>query len=137
MNENIRHNSSVSDYDRQYLGLVIPDRTLTPAPVPLTYPDLTVDFSKPRQHTVHVKDEEKAGKGKPAGVKECEIWYEVSDTEPVRQSAMRYAGSTASGKLLLEFELEERGKKVWYCGRWINTRGQHGPWGEFIAAFIA
>ncbi|MDR1698866.1 MAG: hypothetical protein LBR75_03465, partial [Prevotellaceae bacterium] len=42
VNENIRYNSSVSDYDRQYLGLTVADHTPTPATVPTTHPVIEV-----------------------------------------------------------------------------------------------
>jgi hypothetical protein len=36
----------------------------------------------------------------------------------------------------LEFEEEARGKTVWFCLRWENTRGEKGPWSEFLNAIV-
>jgi hypothetical protein len=137
VNENIRYNSRVGDYDRKYLMLTVPDTTSTPAPVPTTHPVLRIDFSEPSRHTVHILDEAKSSRRKPEGVKECEVWYRVADEEPTHFADLHYAGSTSNGKMLIEFDVPQRGKKVWYNARWINTRGEKGPWGEFENAFIA
>ncbi len=137
VNENIRFNSNVSDYDRQYLGLTVVDDVPTPAAVPTTRPVLFIDFSESRQHTLHISDEEKSGKAKPKGVKACEIWYKIGDEEPVDDSELSYAGSSSKSTFLVTFDLAQRGKKVYYNARWINTRGAKGPWGEFASAIIA
>jgi hypothetical protein len=137
VNENIRYNSRVTDYDKQALMLVVPDRSPTPAAVPATHPVIKVDFSEPSRHTLHIMDESKNGKAKPAGIKECEIWYKIADEEPARYDDLHYAGSASKPVFLLTFDVPERGKKVWYNARWVNTRGEKGPWGEFENAFIA
>ncbi len=137
VNENIRFNSSVGDYDRKYLGLTIPDATLTPAPVPTTHPVLSVDFSETRAHILHIKDSVKAGRGKPVGVKECEVWYQITEQQPTSASETHCAGSTSSGTMKIQFDLAQEGKKVWYCARWKNTRGIHGGWSRFVSAIIA
>ena len=137
INECIRFNSNVSEYDRQYLGLNIPDTTPTAAPVPTTCPVLTIDSSKTARHTLHIADLEKSGTGKPAGVKECEIWYQISDVAPAHFDDMRYAGSSSRASFVLVFDVPERGKRIWYNARWVSTRGEKGPWGEFAPGFIA
>ncbi len=136
VNENIRFNSNVSDYDRQYLGLTVVDTKPTPAAVPVTHPVIKVDISEPGRHTLHIADENKSGKAKPAGVKECEIWYKIADEAPTHYDDLHYAGSASKATFLLSFDVPQRGKKVWYNARWVNTRGAKGPWGEFQNAFI-
>ncbi len=137
VNENIRYNSSVGEYDRQYLGLTVPDTTPTAASVPATHPVLSIDFSQPQQHTVHIKDEKLDSKRKPEGVKECEIWYKISDEQPLRDSDLQYAGSATKSTFSLNFGAEEQGNRVWYKGRWVNTRGQQGTWSVYTSAIIA
>ncbi len=136
-NEHLRFNSNVSDYDRKYLGLTVIDTKPTPAPVPETHPVLKVDFSQPSRHTLHIADEAKSGKGKPDGVKECEIWYKIADEKPTHYSELLYAGSSSKSPFLMEYDSSDEGKRVWYNARWVNTRGQHGPWGGYASAIIA
>ncbi len=137
VNENIRFNSSVSDYDRNYLGLTVPDTKPTPAPVPVTHPVLKIDFSQPSRHTLHIIDEEKSGRQKPGGVQQCEVWYKITDEQPGHYSELQYAGIATKSTFLIEYDSADAGKKVWYNARWLNTRGQHGPWGIYTGAIIA
>jgi hypothetical protein len=30
----------------------------------------------------------------------------------------------------------DRAKMVWYASRWINTRGEKGPWSEIVSAIV-
>jgi hypothetical protein len=30
----------------------------------------------------------------------------------------------------------ERGKPVYYAGRWQNEKGEKGPWGDIVSAII-
>ncbi len=136
INENIRYNSNVGDYDRQYLGLNIPDTTPTPVAIPATHPVLSIDFSQPLQHTVHIKDELLDSNRKPEGVRECEIWYAIAEEQP-KVSELLYVGSSSKSTFLVEFDSDDEGKKVWYRAKWINTRGQHGAWGVYTSARIA
>ncbi len=135
-NEHLRFNSNVSDYDRKYLGLNIADTTPTPAAVPDTHPDLSVDFSESLHHTLHIKDDKLDSKRKPAGVKECEIWYKISDEKP-KVEELQYAGTSSKATFFMEFSSDNEGKRVWYRARWINTRGEHGRWGVYASAIIA
>ncbi len=136
VNENIRFNSNVGEYDRQYLGLNILDTTPTPAAVPDTHPALSIDFSELRHHTIHIKDDKLNSRRKPAGVKECEIWYKISEEEP-KTEELQYAGTSSKSTFFMEFSSDDASKKVWYQARWINTRGQHGRWGALASARIA
>jgi len=36
-----------------------------------------------------------------------------------------------------DFKLDEGGKKALYMARWINTRGEKGPWSEICSATVA
>ncbi len=137
VNEHIRFNSHVSDYDRKYLGLTVVDKTPTPVTEPATHPVLTVDFSQPQRHIVHIKDEKLDSKRKPEGVKECEIWYKIADVQPVHDSELQYAGSATKSTFVLNFDSSDQIKKVWYKARWVNTRGQHGGWSVYTSAIIA
>ncbi|MDR1698863.1 MAG: hypothetical protein LBR75_03450, partial [Prevotellaceae bacterium] len=97
VNENIRYNSSVSDYDRQYLGLTVADTTPTPATIPATHPVIEVDFSETRVHTLHLRDESKSGKRKPSGVRNAEVWSKVGGDTPADDSELMLAGTTSDG----------------------------------------
>lgn len=133
----IRYNPDISDYDKKYLGLVIADRKPTLTPVPVTRPVLKIDFSEPSRHTLHIHDENLKDKKHPAGVKECEIWYKIAAEQPLHYDELHYAGVSTKSTFLVEYDSADEGKKVWYNARWLNTRGEHGPWGKYENAVIA
>jgi hypothetical protein len=37
---------------------------------------------------------------------------------------------------LMEFESSDAGKTAWWAMRWVNTRGEHGPWSAMVSATI-
>ena len=37
----------------------------------------------------------------------------------------------------LDYDFSERYHAAWYALRWVNTRGEKGPWSEIISAVIA
>ena len=137
INENIRFNSNVSEYDRQYLGLTIADTTPTPVTVPLTHPVIEIDFSETRVHILHLKDESKSGKSKPAGVRNAEVFAKVGGEPPVDDSELLLAGTPSDGKLRLTYAAGQVGLRVYYQARWVNTRSQAGEFGSVVSAVIA
>lgn len=137
VNAYIRYNDHVSDYDKNYLGLTIPDVKPTPPSVPSTSPLARVEFGERLQHMIHFYDEESASKAKPKGVKGCEIWFKIGGDAPVDASELRYLATPSASPYSASFEGEFEGEKVYYWMRWINTRDEHGPWGVPTSAVIA
>jgi hypothetical protein len=132
----IMHNSQVSDAERRAIGLPVYDRTPTKAAPPKTRPETEVDFSQIKKHTLHVRDSELKSAGKPAHVIGFEIWRRVGgDTEPAYEDMQLVELATRSPHTL-EYASTDRGKTVWYAVRWVNTRGEKGPWSEIVMAII-
>ncbi len=127
----------MSDYDRQYLGLTVPDTTPTAVNIPTTHPVIEVDFSETRVHTLHLKDQGKSGKSKPAGVRNAEVFAKVGGTAPMDDSEMMLFGTTSDGKLRLTYPVGQVGMRVYYQARWVNTRSQAGAFGSVVSAVIA
>ena len=133
----LMHNPLVTDADRLKMELPIYDRKPTPAPAPETYPKIDVDFSLRARHIIHVRDSKSKGSGRPPHVAGFEIWRRIGgDTEPV-VTDMQLVEQAVHSPHTLEYAFTERGKKVWYIIRWVNTRGEKGPWSEIVSAIIA
>jgi len=131
-------NSKVSNSDRERMGLTVKSGTRTPVQVPTTVPVGTVDFSVLRQHTISYSDEASPrSKAKPAGVHGCEIWMKIDGTSPIDASELSYVATDTSSPYTVNFEGKYAGKTVYYWLRWVNTRGEHGPWGSTISAMVA
>ncbi len=136
VNEHIRFNSNVSDYDRKYLGLTVADTTPTPSSVPATHPVLTVDFSEPQKHIIHIQDSASSSKTKPAGVMHCEIWSKQGGEMPVSDSELSFVGSSTKSTFVLTYDASLSGTRVYYKARWVSTRSQQGSFGIVTVAVI-
>lgn len=119
------------------MGIRVPDREPTPSPVPETRPIGIVDTSQRLQHTISFVDETTPkSKAKPYGVYGCEIWFKIGDTPPADPSELNFAALDTASPYMLVFSGSDVGKTTHYMLRWVNTRGQAGPWSETVSAVI-
>jgi hypothetical protein len=131
-------NAKVTNSDRERMGLTVKSGTRTPVPAPITLPVGSIDFSIRLQHTISYSDEATPrSKAKPAGVHGCEIWMKIDGAAPVDASELSYVATDTSSPYTVNFEGKYAGKMVYYWLRWVNTRGEHGPWGSTISAMVA
>lgn len=133
----LRNNPKVSDSDRALLHLTIRDRTYTRAAVPTSSPLLRVRLLGSCGHLLRFKDSHQESRRKPAGVKTCEIRYAISEKAPKTDSEWLYAGSSSNGSFKMYFDFSQRGKRVFYQARWVNTRSEPGGWGNVAEAVVA
>ncbi len=133
----LANNSKVSDIDRTRMGLTVKTGTRTAAPVPSTSPVGTIDFSVRLQHTIHFYDEASArSKAKPEGVHGCEIYMKVDGETPKDISELNYVATDTATPYVVKFDGSKAGKMVYYWLRWVNTRGECGPWSITLNAMI-
>lgn len=135
--ENLANNSRVTDSDRVRMGITVKSGTRTAAPVPTTSPVATVDFSVRLQHTINFGDEATPrSKAKPAGVHGCEIWAKVGGEAPKEASELVYLATDTATPYVAKYEGKLAGTTVYYWLRWVNTRGEQGPWSTTASAMI-
>lgn len=133
----LANNSKVSNSDRDRMGLTVKSGTRTPVPAPITLPVGNIDFSIRLQHTINYSDEATPrSKAKPAGVHGCEIWMKIDGNAPMDDSEQSYVATDTSSPYTVKFEGKYVGKMVWYWLRWVNTRGEHGPWSSTVSAMV-
>lgn len=129
--------AAVKDSDRQALGLNVKSSTRTAAAAPTTRPVATVDTSQRLRHVISFVDEQTPGsRAKPAGTMGCEIWVKVGPTPPVDASECRYLATDTATPYTAEYDGADGGKIAHYMLRWINTRGERGPWSQTVSATI-
>ena len=133
----LMHNPKVTDADRRNMNLPVYDRTPTPAAPPSTCPALDIDFSQRARHILYVRDSELKGAGRPAHVVGFEIWRHVGGTTMPDFNEMRLVEQAPRSPHTLDYDFSERYHAAWYALRWVNTRGEKGPWSEIISAVIA
>ena len=134
--KNLQSNPKVTADDLRAMGIALPSGSRTPAPVPATYPEFTPDSSVIRRLTVHFRNAGSDSNAKPKGVHGAEIRWAVLDTPPAGVATLANSSFDTRTPFTLEFDDAQRGKTVYFCLRWENTRGEKGPWSEIVSAIV-
>lgn len=133
----LTNNPRVPNSERQRMGLNVKEGTRTAVAVPETSPVATIDFSTRQQHTINFSDEATPrSKAKPAGVHGCEVWAKVGGEAPKDATEFDYLATDTATPYVATFESADAGKTVWYMLRWVNSRGERGPWSSTISALV-
>jgi len=133
----LANNSKVTDSDRTLMGLTVKSGTRTPVAKPTTSPLADIDFSVRKQHTINYYDQTAVrSKAKPAGVHGCEIYMKVDGEPPKDISELTYVGTCTATPYTINFDGAKAGKMVYYWLRWVNTRGECGPWSTTVSALV-
>ena len=128
----LAHNAKVTDSDRTRLNITVKSTTHTSVGVPTTSPVATIDFSVRHQHTIKFVDEATpTSKAKPEGVHGCEIWSKVGD-----QVTFSYLATDTATPYVVIYDEDVAGKTASYHLRWVNTKGEQGPWSAVVSATV-
>ncbi|MDR1339100.1 MAG: hypothetical protein LBK58_03475 [Prevotellaceae bacterium] len=125
--EYLANNHFISNEDRKDMGIPVHDDKPSPAPIPTDMPAGKVDFSRHRQHVLHVKAGSLTGKSKPPHVHGFEVWRKIG-TDP--EGKFEYVGFSSRSTFLMDYDEKLVGQTVSYRVRWMNSRNQPGPWNE-------
>jgi hypothetical protein len=134
--EHLTFNSSVTDGDRDNLGLPVHKKTRTPSRVASTYPKLAVDSGTLRRLIIHFRDQGSLSRAKPPGQHGVSIRWAISDTPVVNLDDLVNIEFDTRSPFTLVFDGNRRGKTVYLCSCWVNTRGERGPWSDLTSAVI-
>jgi hypothetical protein len=127
----------VTDAHRQSLMITVRSTTRTAAAAPTSKPVATIDTSQRLQHTLSFVDElTPTSRAKPDGVSGCEIWVKVDGAAPVDPDELKYLATDTSSPYVASFRGADGGKTAYYMLRWVNTRGEQGPWSQTMNATI-
>jgi len=61
----------------------------------------------------------------------------IDGNAPTDASELSYVATDTSSPYTSTFEGKHAGKIVYYWLRWVNTRGERGPWSSTISAIVA
>ena len=136
VNEFLRFNTALNDDDRIQLGLHVQNGKPTPVLKPETWPMPTVRNAGPRQVRIDYHDSRTATKAKPHGVHGCEIRYSILDSPPESLDDLPQSQFSTRSSQIFVFDENRRGKSIYFCLRWENTRGEKGPWSEIVSVII-
>ena len=133
----IQSSPTVTDAQRQALGITVRATTRTATGAPTSRPVATIDTSQRLRHTINFSDEmTPTSRAKPDGVQGCEIWMKVGDPAPAGPNDVHYLALDTRTPYTVEFEASDASKAAHYMLRWINTRGETGPWSHTVSATI-
>ena len=79
-------------------------------------------------------------RARPKGVLSAEVWVklvEADEPAPTDPAALFFLTMTTRPTFRADFKPGEGGKTAVYMARWINTRGEKGPWSEIATATVA
>lgn len=143
----VRSNSSVSPELKVGLGLVLRDPAGMPVSVPQTAPSLNLRGMATRLHTLEAFDPGSERAGKPERVAGLVVFRAVADgpiasadaesASAGEQPTPAYLGLFTRGRFTSAFTTADRGKTATYFARWVNAKGQPGPWSQGLSVPIA
>jgi hypothetical protein len=135
--EFLTHNRLVTDADRDNLGLPIYKKTRTVAPIATTYPLFEVLTNTIRRLTIYYFDFGSVhSRSRPVGQVGAEIRWAILENPPHSIKELINSAYNPVSPYMLEFNEDQRGKTLYFCLCWKNSRGINGPWSEIATAII-
>lgn len=134
----IKKVAGVADDDKIALGLHINDNSPTSISVPSTVPMLSIVGGYSGEHILRYADETTpTSRRRPHGVKFIEIRSNIARGPNPDVSTAKLVGSFGRQPITVKLEQNNTGDTATYFGRWINTKGQPGPWSLPMTMTIA
>jgi hypothetical protein len=85
---------------------------------------------------IFFQDIDSTHKAKPKGQHGAQIRWMILTSPPENVDDLIHSAFDTNSPFTLEFGEADRGKTVYFCLRWENTRGEKGPWSEIVKAII-
>ncbi len=134
----IQKNPNTTDADREAAGLTVPKSGHSPTPVPDSVPLMQrIDTSsRGILRLFYVDSATPDRKAKPPGVAYAEIREQIGGTMPTNPEAMQPLAMEGRAPYRADYEMEDIGKTVYFILRWVNVRGEAGPWSAISSAVV-
>ena len=132
---------NTSNADRAEMGITVRDTSPSPAPAPTTRPLALVQSGQRLTHQLRLVDESTpTRRARPKGVLGAEVWVKLvtpGEPAPTDPAALTFLTMTTKTAFATNYPAEAGGKAAVYMLRWINTRGEKGPWSDVATATVA
>lgn len=133
----IQANDEIPNAARDAAGLPVHKTTRTPVAVPHTFPTATIIGSDRLELTVMYSDvATPTRKARPHGVRGCEVYCAVAENPPTNPEDYRLVAFSTRTPELIKFKSDEGGQTANVMLRWVNTKGETGPWSQVASATI-
>lgn len=137
----VQSSSVTTDADRAQMGLTIRDEVRTSVHPPATCPLLNVVQPARFTHELRLCDSETPlQRGKPSNAIGAEVWWAVvapGEHVPTDPQRFRYHSMATRASMNTSFKKADVGKTAAYMSRWVNAKGETGPWSEIATATVA
>lgn len=136
--QKIKNDPMVSDEVKFALPLHLGRKRRRHVSAPTTRPMLMINGSKSGQHTIRFHDDESGpANRKPRGAASLQLFAYVADRMGMNYDAAEYVGTYTRQPIRVNWPIETAGKTINYIGRWVNARGEEGPWSNVASMQIA
>lgn len=133
----IQANNHISDVARKEAGVPVHKTTRTPVTAPTTEPVGFVMASDRLEHLLTYADSTTpTRRARPTGVTGVEIYLYIGDQAPQTPSSYKFLRISSRTPDRVSFEAQYAGQIANYLIRWVNAKGQTGPWSQIISATI-
>jgi hypothetical protein len=126
----------VTNLERDEMGIPNRKTTYTPHPAPTTVPEIEVNSSVIRRLSLRLRDFGAAHWGKPENILAMELAWGIEDARPDHVGKLPHVDTVTANPIVLFFEEEERGRRVFFAARWLNNKAQAGPWSGIESAIV-
>jgi hypothetical protein len=132
----LRYNENLTDEDRVRLGLTVPDTTSTPENETDEYPEIETDTSVLRRVGCKFLNREHHV-AKPLRTHGIEVRSGfIPDGEKPSLRHLVNSSFSTRASMKMDFNDEDRGKRLGLCARYENNTGGKGPFGPIVVVFI-
>ncbi|MGA9210350.1 MAG: hypothetical protein WB347_21325 [Terriglobales bacterium] len=134
----VKASQGVSDGDKTALGIVLTTYQPSAIPAPATMPLISINGGTPQQLTCTYRDQNSTPKSraKPAGTVALEMRVSTSIVVISDPDSLMFDGIYTRTPFALNFASGDRGKTAYIAGRWLNRKGQWGPWSAIQTAIV-
>lgn len=134
----VQASPTVTDGAKTALGLTVRDLLPTPIPAPATFPLLSIVKATPLAMDLRFADSETPdSRSKPADVTGMELFVEASTTPITDPEQIDYEAVVTRNPVPVTFAAGDVGKTAYIAGRWINAKGDRGPWSSIVSMTVA
>jgi len=118
------------------LGLRPHDMEPTRHPVPTSVPEIEAITAVIRELGFRFRDYGARRWALPALVDGIEFRWEIKEGRPEHIHQLANVDLISAGVHTLKFDENDRGKRVFFAARWLNSRKEGGPWSDIESAVI-
>ena len=134
----LARNTNVTDLDREAMAIPVYDTIPTPVSEPRVRPKVNVLFKSAGSLQMQIAPEADISEDRRAYYG-CKIQYELMHIDaprPESRDVLNKSVFTRRKKEPFVFQPEDSGKKMYFCARYENSKGQAGPWSTIMGAVI-